>query len=198
MGRRSAGLVAVELVVGVVASGCGVINDLVDLEERIEHQGYDVSNTFHEDFGTDRNEVTIEAEHNARGEPPPAGQLEIAEIVWSTYPRQFELVVIDLDDDEVVFSRSQLRERFGPRDPELDENSFDDEVRSGFRGVLIAFIVMLVLGLVAIVMTVVVLRSRSKRPPPPPPPPAPGRRLPPPPPPGPPPGWQAPPPPQPS
>lgn len=190
MGRRSTGLVAAAgLGLAVVVGGCAAISDLIDLEERIEDAGYDVTGTFHDDFGGGRNEVEIEAESRIRGEPPPAGQLEIAEIVWDTYPRQFDTLEIDLDGDTDTFSRGELQEQFGPRDPELDERDFDDEVRSGLRTASITAAAFLVAGIIAIVVTLVVLRRRTNRNPPPPPPP-----------PAPPPGWvprQAPPPPPP-
>lgn len=203
MARRSAGLVAAGLVVVAAgAAGCGAIGDLVDLEARIERRGYDVTETFHDDFGSDRNEVTIEAEREPGGEPPPEGQREIAEVVWRTYPRRFDTLEVELDGDVTTFTRGQLREAFGPRDPALDERSFDDDVRSGLRVGLYAATVLIVLGVTAIVITLVVLRRRARQTPPWPGAPGPGTGpvagpgwAPPPPPPGPPPGWTPPPPP---
>jgi hypothetical protein len=198
VGRRSARLVAIALAAAaVVGTGaCSTIDELIQLEERIERRGYDVSSTFHDDFGSNRNEVEVIAEQR-RGRPGPAGQEEIAGIVWETYPRRFDTVVVDLDDDAVRFTRGDLQEDFGPRPARLDEREFGDDVRSGIRGVAIGAAIALGFGLVAIITTVVVLRRRNRRDPPSAPPPpigyGPGGWRPPPPPPTPPPGWSAPP-----
>jgi hypothetical protein len=198
MGGRPARLVAL-LLTGALALvvGCGAVSALIDLEERIERRGYEVSNTFHEDFGRGRNEVQIEASVGS-GTQPPDGNLEIAGVVWNTYPRRFDRVVVTLDDQVGSFSRGDLQEDFGPRDARLDEREFSDDLEEGIRTVAIVAGVVLAVGIAAIITTVVVLRRRRDRRPPPPPPgygagPAPGW-FPPPPPPGPPPGWQPPPP----
>lgn len=195
MARRPARLVAgtaLLLVAAGAAAGCSSINELLQLEERIERRGYSVSSTFHDDFGAGRDEVQIEASRN-RGQAPPDGTEEIAGIVWDTYPRRFDTVAVRLDDDARTFSRGDLQERFGLRAERLDEREFSDDVRSGIRGVAIGAAVAVGLGIVAIVVTIVLLRrNRRRHPPPPPPPPPPGYGTgwyPPPPPPGPPPGY---------
>lgn len=203
MGGRSARLVA-RAVVGLAAiagavglGACSGLDELNQLQERIEREGYDVSSTFHDDFGSDDNEVEIIAERG-RGEIGRDGQLEIAGVVWETYPRRFSSVVVELDDDAVRFSRSTLQERFGPRAEQLDERDFGDDVRSGMRGVATGMAIAVGVGLLAIIVTVVLLRRRRKRNPPPPPPPSPYGWQPmpaPPPPSAPPPGWSPPPPP---
>jgi hypothetical protein len=205
MAGRSPRLVAAAA--GIVAAaalvaGCGAVSELIQLEQRIERQGYEVTSTFHDDFGTARNEVQVVAS-SGRGEPPPEGNEEIAGIVWETYPRRFDRVAVRLDGNEVLFSRSQLQERFGPRAARLDEREFSDDLEEGIRSVAIGATVVLGIGLLAIVATVLLLRRRRNRNPPPPPPPQAGYGAgaawyPPPPPPGPPPGWHAPPPPPPA
>jgi hypothetical protein len=201
--RRPARLVAA---VGVLAgaalvAGCGAVTELLELEERIERQGYDVDGVFHDDFGQGRNEVQIDAA-TGRGLPPPEGAEEIAGIVWETYPRRFDRVVVTLDGQDEVFPRSTLQEAFGPRPTRLDEREFQDDIEEGFRRVALGFAIGLAVVAIGIVVLVVVLRRRRRNAPPPPPPPpygpGPGSGwYPPPPPPGPPPGWAPPPPPPP-
>lgn len=203
MGRRpprlvaaKAGLVAAVAVVGLAGSGCAGLGELNQLQDRIERDGYDVSSVFHEDFGSDENQVEVVAERG-RGETGLDGQLEIAGVVWETYPRTFDHVLVELDDDSVRFSRGTLQERFGTRAERLDEQEFSDDIRSGMRGAAIGLAVALAIGVSAVVVAVVLVRRRRRRNPPPPPPPPPygyGWRPPPPPPPSaPPPGWAPPP-----
>lgn len=175
MGRRSTGLVAL-LLCGATAAvaGCSTINELIQLQDRIEREGYEVSNAFHDDFGSSLNEVQIEAT-TGRGEEPPAGTEEIAEIVWQTYPRRFDTVAVELDADSRTFSRSQLQERFGPRPEQLDERAFGDDLRSGIRGIAIGALIAIGVGVVAIITTIVLVRrSRRNNPPRPPQAPPPG------------------------
>jgi hypothetical protein len=173
-------------------TGCGAVSELIQLEERIERAGYEVDSTFHDDFGTSTNEVQVEAS-TGRGQEPPDGNDEIAGIVWETYPRQFDVVFVDLDGNGQRYSRADLQEQFGVRDERLDERAFGDDIQEGIRSVAIAAAVVVGIGLVAIVTTVVLLRRRRSQNPPPPPGYSTGGWYPPPPPPGPPPGWQPPP-----
>jgi len=210
MARRSARLVAA-LAVGAsthLAGGCGAVGELLQLQERIEREGYRNVSTFHEDFGSSANEVQVDAS-TGRGEPPPAGNEEIAGVVWRTYPRRFDRVVVTLDDRGEVFTRTDLEATFGPRAEQLDEREFSDDLREGIRGVAIGALIFLGLGVAAIITTVVLLRRRRRRNPPAPPagyggyggygpggygpPGGPPGWQPPPPPPGPPPGWVPPP-----
>jgi hypothetical protein len=201
MGRRSAGLVALALVVGPVATGCGAVTELVQLGERIERQGYRSVETFHDDFATATNEVQVQASVG-RGLEPPEGNEEIAGIVWQTYPRRFDTVRVDLAGEVEQFSREDLQTLFGPRDERLDEREFSDDVQGGLR--TFGFVVLAVLVVGGGLLTwLLVRRSRRKRNQPPPwgygPPPGygpPGGWRPPPPS-GPPPGWTPPPPPPP-
>lgn len=202
MARRPARLVVTLLLaIGAVAgAGCGAVTELIQLEERIERQGYDVTGVFHDDFGTGRNEVQVDAS-TGRGVAPPRGNEEIAGIVWDSYPRRFDRVSVTLDGVDIVFTRSQLQERFGARDATLDEKEFQDEIEAGIRTAFIAGAIAL-LVIVAVIITVVVLVRRRRRnlPPPTGPPFQPyqpypyGGAQPPPPPAGPPPGWYPPPP----
>lgn len=214
MARRPTRLVVALLgflAVVVGASACSTIDELFQLEERIEREGYRVTNVFHEDFGTGRNEVQIEADSH-RGLDGTAGVEEIAEVVWTTYPRRFDTLAITLDGDQDVLTRGELQERFGPRAARLDEREFSDDVTGAIRTAAIAAAIGLVVVAIAIVLIVRAVRKRRRnRPPGPPPygpyggygpgvPPLPPGQgwgpptgAPPPPPPGP--GWSAPPPP---
>jgi hypothetical protein len=182
------------LAFGVTA--CSAINELLDLEARIEREGYRVDDVFHDDFSGSRNEVQIHADSN-RGLDPPDGQEEIAGIVWETYPRRFESVAVELDGEDATFTRSQLQERFGPRVARLDEHEFSDDVTGTIRTAAIAGLVGLVVLVAAAVAVVVTVRRRRRRRGPPPPPlagpgghgPPGGGWAPPPPPSAPPPGW---------
>jgi hypothetical protein len=142
------------------AAGCSAVTELLQLTDRIQREGYTSVEVFHSDsFGTTAaSEVQIDA-GVGRGEPAPAGQQEIAEIVWTTYPRRFDLVTIDLSGDQASFDRRQLEALFGPRDPSLDEQEFSDDLTSGLRT---AGIVALV-GLVVVLAGVLLLVRRARR-----------------------------------
>ena len=192
MARRPARLVAALLGVVLLAVGsaaCSTIDELFQLQERIEREGYRVTNVFHEDFGRGANEVQVDAERN-RGLAGAEGREEIAGVVWTTYPRRFQTVDVTLDGEEEVFSRGDLQERFGPRAERLDEEAFSDEVTRTIRtGAIVGAVVLLVV-VVAIVLIVRAVRKRRRgRMPPPPPPGTWGPPGMPPPPPGPPPGY---------
>lgn len=206
MARRSAGLVRLLRALGVLlvlvlgTQACGTIDELLQLEQRIERQGYRVSNVFHDDFGTGSNEVQVEAESN-RGLEPPEGQDEIAGIVWNSYPRRFTTVAVTLDGDLALYTRGELQERFGPRDPQLDEKAFSDDINGAVRNGAIVALIVLALGVLLVVLLVRASRKRRRNQPPPPPfgpppgmppPGMPPPGMPPPPPPGPPPGWRPP------
>jgi len=162
--RRSAGLVAAvaALALTLFAGGCGAITELVRLQQRVEDAGYSVDGIFHDDFSGGASEVQIDASSGDDGQPPPDGQEEIAEIVWTTYPRRFDTVFIELDGDQVRFTRGDLQEQFGPRPESLDEHDFGDDVATGVRAAAWYGVVVLVLGAVAIVTTLVVLRRRRR------------------------------------
>lgn len=195
MARRPARLVAAALGVvlaALVTSACSTIDELFQLEERIEREGYRVDNVFHEDFGTGRNEVQIEADSN-RGLQGAEGIEEIAQVVWTTYPRRFDTVAVTLDGTQDILSRGELQERFGPRAERLDEREFSDDVSGTIRTIAIVAAIALVVAVVAIVLIVRAVRKRRRDRPPGPPPyggyggPG-GYGMPPPPPPG---GWGA-------
>jgi hypothetical protein len=198
--RRPARLVALAaafVALAVGATACSSISELLELQERIEREGYRVGDVFHDDFGGSRNEVQIDASTN-RGLEPPEGQEEIAGIVWETYPRRFDSVSVTLDDDVATFSRGQLQERFGLRAARLDEREFSDDVSGAIRSAAIAGLIGLVVIVAGAIAIVVAVRRRRRRRGPPAPPPPPGSGpgagwTPPPPPPGPPPGWVPPP-----
>ncbi len=190
---RSARLVAAAVVtVVLLGAGCSTVNELIQLSERIERRGYDAVSVFHEDFGTGRNEVQVDAA-SGRGLGPPQGLDDIAEVVWDTYPRRFDSIAVTLDGQSELYDRSELQEQFGVRDERLDEKEFGDEVTGAIRGVAIGAAVFLVLVVVLVVVIIVLVRRRRQRRPPPPPNPfggyGPPAWRPPPPPAAPPPGW---------
>ena len=164
MAGRPARLVAAlaaTVALAVAVGACGAITELLRLQERIEDAGYGVDGVFHDDFSSGTSQVEIDA-RTADGEPPPDGQLEIAEIVWTTYPRRFDTVFIELDNDEALFTRGDLQERFGARDASLDERGFGDDVAGGVRAFAWYGLVVLIGGVIAIATTLVVLRRRRR------------------------------------
>ena len=150
---------AAALVVLAVGAGCSAVTELLQLSSRIERAGYTGVEVFHNFGSGSSSEVTVDASVG-RGEPPPAGQQEIAEIVWTTYPRRFDLLTVTLGGDLASFERSELTALFGPRDPSLDEREFSDDVTSGIRT---ASIVFGLFALVAVVVVVVLVRRSRRR-----------------------------------
>ena len=158
--HRSRLLLVVGLLVVAGVAGCSAVTELLQLTERIQREGYSSVEVFHADsFGAaTASEVQVEAS-TGRGEPPPAGQQEIAEIVWNTYPRRFDVVTVDLSGDFESFDRDELTSLFGARDPSLDEKEFNDDITSGIKVAgLVAGI-----GLIVLVVVIVLLVRRSNR-----------------------------------
>ena len=136
-----------------------MVTELLQLTTRIQRAGYSNVEVFH-NFGSGvSSEVTVDA-GVGRGEPPPEGQEEIAEIVWTTYPRRFDLLTVTLAGDLESFERSELTALFGERDPTLDEREFSDDLTSGIRT---AAIVGGLVALVAVVVVVVLVRRSRRR-----------------------------------
>jgi hypothetical protein len=162
--RRPPRLVVAALLLLLAAgfgSGCGVISELVELQQRIQDRGYRVDSVFHDDFSSGTSEVQVSA-RSGQGLSPPEGQEEIAGIVWQTYGRRFDTVSVELDDELVRFTRGDLQERFGARPTDLDEREFGDDVATGLRAAAWYGAVVLVLGAGAIVTTLVLLRRRRR------------------------------------
>jgi hypothetical protein len=157
---RPRALVAAVLVVLAIGAGCSAVTELLQLTSRISRAGYSGVEVFHNFGSGSSSEVSVDASVG-RGEPPPAGQQEIAEIVWTTYPRRFDLLTVTLGGDFDSFERSELTALFGPREPSLDEREFSDDLTSGIRTAAVVF------GLFALVTVVVVVvlvrRSRRRR-----------------------------------
>lgn len=154
-------LVVVLLLAAGAGAGCSAVDELIQLAERIELQGYTGVETFHNDFGSGTsNELRVDASVG-RGQEPPEGQEEIAGIVWDTYPRRIQLITVSLDGDTTTFDRGDLEALFGPRAETLDERAFSDEIESGIRTVGIVFGILLLMGIVAAVL--LVRRARRRR-----------------------------------
>ena len=153
--RRLAGLLLIALTTALIA-GCGWLNDLAELGGRIEDAGYEQVEVNHSLSGTDGNAVTIQA-LTPPSEPTEEDIGTIAEIVWTTYPRAFDVLIIEIDGRQAdPISRDQLAEAFGERDPALDQGT-------GIGQVLLIGLIGIMTVFALIVVLVIVLVRRSRR-----------------------------------
>ena len=105
----------------VLAAGCGTIGAFVDLQDDLQNAGFsDVNVNVDCDSGGDV--LRIEAT-GPPGDTPEEAQRKAAEIAWTTFPRRFELLRLDIGGQSVTLDRAQLEQEFGPRDPDLDDKA---------------------------------------------------------------------------
>lgn len=157
---RSARAPLAVLLCALALTGCGTFSALVDLSGRIEEAGYRQVST---DATSTNGETTLTVEAST---PSPRNYDDmdieaIAEIVWTTYPREFDVLLIVLNADVAAeITRDDLLDQFGPRPPNLVEQ---DRTR---LIVVIVTLALFVLFITAIgVVLAMVLRRQSRRPP---------------------------------
>jgi hypothetical protein len=174
--RRPAVAVGLGLVVVAILllTGCTTVRGLLDTEQALDRAGYtDIDVGFSTEEGFDQVEITLRPE--IVGEDPAEEAERAADVVWDVFPLQFDLLRIEFlgpaEDEAHTFTYSEMREIFGPRDPELDEKELgDDVVRTGV-GIAIVLAVGGLLFLIAVVLAIVMgvrsSRRRQSRTPPP-------------------------------
>ena len=145
----------------VVAAGCGTIGAFVDLQDELQDQGFsDVNVNVDSDSGGDV--LRIEATG------PPGDTLEearrkAAEIAWTTFPRRFQLLRLDINGQSVTLNRAQLEQEFGARDPDLDDKELEDDIRYLGIGLRLALAVGFVLCVGLIILIIVLVRRSGKK-----------------------------------
>jgi hypothetical protein len=145
----------------VFAAGCGTIGAFVDLQENLQDAGFsDVNVNVDSDSGGDV--LRIEAT-GPPGDTPAEAQQKAAEIAWTTFPRRFELLRLDIGGQSVTLNRAQLEQEFGARDPDLDDKELEDDVRNLGIGLLIALAVGFVLCVGLIILIIVLVRRSGKK-----------------------------------
>jgi hypothetical protein len=118
--RRSPRLLGVLLFV-LAAAGCVSGAEIEALESRIEDAGYTEVGVGHTISTTGFDTVNIMA-----GKPSATDEgVDIARLVWHTYPEEVDEVVITLNGTSRYATREYMQEEFGPRQlqPNPDEDT---------------------------------------------------------------------------
>ncbi len=151
---RAAGVLVAVLAALVLATSCSTIRILIDLDSDLKDAGYsDVHVHTNETNGY--SVVRIEAS----GGPKPE---RAAEVVWKQFPRRVDQVVVTTNSQQQSFTRSEMRQRFGPRPSGYDDKSIDSDLRSGvITALLIAGGVVVVVG--GLILFIVLKVSSNKR-----------------------------------
>ena len=135
-------------------AGCGVVNDMADLQSRLTDAGYTrVSTNQGAVNGTNRVEV------RATGAGPRHSTDQIAEIVWNTYPQRLDQVSITLNESREVYKEDDLRATFGER--AVAERPAEDVGRTIVTWLIVGAVVFL-LFLAGLVVLIVFLVRRSR------------------------------------
>src|SRR5215217_7810269 len=143
------------LLCAATAGGCAMVADIAGLTSRIQDAGYENVQVNHKvTNGVDV--LTVEAV--TPNEPATdEDALRIAEIVWTTYPRQVDRLDLVLNGRQVVSaSRQDLTEEFGQRNPDLDKGT-------GIGRILLVGLAIVGVMLVLLVLLIVLLIRRGRR-----------------------------------
>ncbi|WP_447003325.1 hypothetical protein ACRAKI_27095 [Saccharothrix isguenensis] len=133
----------------LLAAGCVSLGELVNLQSRIQEDGYTRVSAHHTTGGVDR--LTVSATTTAADDD---GE-RIARIVWDTYPAEVDELVVTVNGRTNSATYEQLEEAFGPR-------GTHPEGPGGSVGSWVAGIGFLMLFLIGAVITVLVVRSRRR------------------------------------
>lgn len=151
--------VRVTLIAALVAllAACGSLTTAAGLVGRIGEEGFadpyvEVSTA----NGVDVVTVTSSGHSTLQGE---AAFNPIAEIVWTTFPRHFDVLNVTVGPESGNIDRAGLEAFFGPRDPALDAKTIGGDFVTTFIWLGIGLLVFLV----GLVVLVVLLVRRSRR-----------------------------------
>ncbi len=141
----------------LLAASCGTIRTLVDLDNDLKAAGFSdlhVNTNESNGFST----VTVRASSG----PSPS---RAAEVVWKKFPRRVDSVVVELNSQSTFFSRSEMRDRFGPRPAGYDDKTIGSDVRSGVVTFLLVLFAVFVVGggIIAFIVLKVHSNKRKRR-----------------------------------
>jgi hypothetical protein len=143
--------------------GCTAIAQLTELQAELDAAGY-LNPDINHNTTNGRSTLTIEA-LLPNGVPTDSNATEIAEIVWTRYPADFDELVVSINGEVFVdASAADLTDQFGARPA-------GERTASNETDVTAIVVVLVVAALFAGLM--VLLWRRGRRPPPPLAPPAP-------------------------
>ncbi len=75
----------------------------------------EVDSVFHDDFSSGTSEVQVDGRIGPAAAPPRRARKRSPASCGQTYPRRFDTVSVELDGDDVRFTRGDLQELFGAR-----------------------------------------------------------------------------------
>lgn len=154
------------LVCLLTLAGCGALAKLTELQSDLDAAGYSATNINHNSVNG-HDTLTIVATM-PDGVPTDEDADKIAEIVWTTYPAEFDELAIMINGNALMdASADDLAARFGERPANLGAESGGSS--SGPNVLLIVVVVVVALLIAGLV---VLVWWRGRRPPPPVAPPA--------------------------
>ncbi len=167
MGARFSKPATWALCAGLVLVGaCSTIRSTIDVTSELRDRGYDDPNV----SVTSDNVVEVTYRSTALrsdSESIAADELEVAEVVWERMDVRVDGVYVEEErsDKSQYLPRSALVDRFGERDPALDDTTFaDDAARAGRIAIGVVIVMGLVfLAVVALVIWLVVRSQRKRR-----------------------------------
>ncbi|RJQ83323.1 hypothetical protein D5S17_00115 [Pseudonocardiaceae bacterium YIM PH 21723] len=145
----------IALVMGVL-TGCAGLNSISKVESALSEAGYRTTSAGQK---VDNGHYTLELTVDSPDKRATAmKQQEIVQIIWTQYPTRIDTLELTVDSQTRVIQRSEIEQRIGPRDPELDGGV-------GFLSTLM-FVVggLLLLCVIALVLIVWLVRRRRAHP----------------------------------
>jgi len=165
-------------------AGCGLAEGFLSTVQELDQAGFGTPDIEVESGDGYRVTVTKDTEDLV------AAATEAAGVVWRELPLRIESLEVTCENGfggrgTYTADRGELEQRFGPRDPALDEGFQESDARTVLL-IVLALVVggLLVLAGIIVLIVVLVRRNRHRNPPPGPPgppgwgtqPPAPGYR----------------------
>ncbi len=169
LGNRRLRLLAALALVAVAAAGCSLAQGFVSTVNELGAAGFTSPDIEMEGVDSFRVSVTRDTEDLGTAAAEAAG------VVWRELPvriERLEVVCTNGFGGEGTYAadRAELEQRFGPRDPSLDEGFQESDART-IAAVLLGLFLggLLILGAIVVLIVVLVRRNRRRGPPPGPP-----------------------------
>jgi hypothetical protein len=142
--------------------GCSTIEAFTDLTGALRAEGFsDVEAT----VGGDGSPVVLVVTADApSGSSTDEALDEATEIVWTTFPRRFDVLQLTVDGEGRRLDYAEIEEDLGARPARLDETDLTDEVTRLSLGLVVGLVagVLLVALVVGIVLLVATRRRRRR------------------------------------
>jgi hypothetical protein len=151
----------VALVAVAAIAGCSTIEAFTDLSSALRAEGFtDIEVTV---GGGDPVVLVVNADAPS-GSTTSEALDDATEIVWTTFPRRFEVLQLTVDGERRRLGYDEIEEDLGARPARLDRTDLTDEVTRLSLGLIVGLVatVILILLVVGVVLLVVSRRRRRR------------------------------------